>query len=41
MFKSPEQAEGYFASVAFYNRHVGEFVVLVAHYGNIAGSFFS
>jgi hypothetical protein len=26
MFKSDEQAQNYFYSVAFYNRHCGEFV---------------
>ena len=38
MFNSPEQAEGFFASVAFYNRHVGEFVVAAAHYFNLIDS---
>lgn len=40
MFKSPEQAEAYFASMAFYNRHVGEFVVMSAYYFNMIGSLF-
>ena len=40
MFKSPEQAEAYFTSIAFYNRHIGEFVVAVAQYTNFVGSIF-
>jgi hypothetical protein len=32
MFKSPEQAEFYFYSIAFYNRHIGELVVAADAY---------
>jgi hypothetical protein len=39
MFKSPEQAESYFASLAFYNQYVGEFVVMTFYYIDVIGRF--
>lgn len=41
MFKSPEQAESYFISIAFYNRHIGEFVVLALNGIHKLQAFFS
>ena len=40
MFQSAEQATNYFTAVAFYNRHIGEFVVMTAFYYEKIASFF-